>query len=218
LKVNKKGKGEIHASDIELPTGFTIINPDLYICGLTSESSKFAMDIYATRGRGYKTFLENRELVGSLSIISTDSNFSPIVRVGYTVEEQKTSKQGISDILTIDVATTGAITPSDAIALASKILVEHLKPLVDINETIEQVQVINEQVEQKKQQTLSIPIEDLNLSVRSYNCLKRHGIQTIQELTAMSRGEVERIKNLGKKSLREIIKQITQYGLQFRED
>jgi DNA-directed RNA polymerase subunit alpha len=102
--------------------------------------------------------------------------------------------------------------------MAAKILSEHLKPLIDVNAAIETMQIIKEHEEEKKQEGLSIPIEELTLSVRSYNCLKRRGIQTINELTAMTKGEVEKIKNLGKKSLREIQKQLVEYGLTFKEE
>jgi DNA-directed RNA polymerase subunit alpha len=157
-------------------------------------------------------------MVNSLNIIATDSNFSPIVRVGYTVEEQKVSKTVTGDILTLDVATNGAISPQNSVAMAAKILSEHLKPLIDVNVVIETMQIIKEHEEEKKQEGLSIPIEELTLSVRSYNCLKRRGIQTINELTAMTKSQVEKIKNLGKKSLREIQKQLVEYGLTFKEE
>jgi DNA-directed RNA polymerase subunit alpha len=176
------------------------------------------VEIYAIRGRGFRTFAQNREMVNSINIIATDSNFSPIVRVGYTVEEQKVSKTVTGDILTLEVATNGAISPQDSVAMAAKILSEHLKPLIDVNAAIETMQIIKEHEEEKKQEGLSIPIEELTLSVRSYNCLKRHGIQTINQLTTMTKGEVEKIKNLGKKSLREIQKQLVEYGLTFKEE
>jgi DNA-directed RNA polymerase subunit alpha len=157
-------------------------------------------------------------MINSIAIIATDSNFSPIVRVGYSVEEEKLSKTLTADMLSFEVATNGGISPQDAVAMASKILVEHFTPLVEINETIAGIKVLNDQIEQQKTNTLSIPIDDLNLSVRSYNCLKRSGIQSIQQLTSMTRNEVEKIKNLGKKSLREIQKQLTEYGLSFKEE
>jgi DNA-directed RNA polymerase subunit alpha len=218
MKIFSKGAGQIHASDIELPAGFEILNKDLYICSLTDASTKFEMEIYATRGRGFRSFNQNKEIVNTLSIIATDSNFSPIIRVGYAIEEQKISKTDTGDILVLDVATTGAISPQNAVAYASKILVEHFTPLVNINEAINQIKVMNEQIEQQKATTLATPIEDLNLSVRSYNCLKRRGIQTIQELASMNKFEIEKIKNLGKKSLREIIKQLQAYGITFKEE
>jgi DNA-directed RNA polymerase subunit alpha len=218
MKLFYKGDGQIHASEIELPAGFEIVNKDLYICSVTDASAKLSMEIYATRGRGFKSFAQNKEMINTISIIATDSNFSPIIRVGYLIEEQKFSKSTTGDILKIDVATNGAISPQNAVAYASKILVEHYMPLVNINEAINQIKIMDEQAEQQKAVTLATPIEDLNLSVRSYNCLKRRGIQTIQELASMSKTEIEKIKNLGKKSLREIIKQLQTYGIVFKEE
>jgi DNA-directed RNA polymerase subunit alpha len=218
MKLFSKGAEEVRASEIELPAGFDILNKDLYICTITDSSAKLEIEIYANRGRGFKSFSQNKELINTISIIATDSNFSPIVRVGYAIEEQKLSKSTTGDILVLDVATTGAISPQNALAYASKILVEHFTPLVNINEAINQIKIMNEQVEQQKATTLATPIEDLNLSVRSYNCLKRRGIQTIQELSSMSKSEIEKIKNLGKKSLREIVKQLQAYGVAFKEE
>lgn len=218
MKIFNKGSKQIHANDIELPAGFEILNRDLYICSVTDNSIKFEMEIYATRGRGFRSFNQNKEIVNTISIIATDSNFSPIVRVGYAIEEQKVSKNVTGDILVLDIATTGAISPENAVAYTSKILVEHFMPLVNINEAINQIEIMNQQVEQQKATTLATPIEDLNLSVRSYNCLKRRGINTIQELASMSKTEIEKIKNLGKKSLREIIKQLQSFGITFKEE
>ncbi|MDR0826117.1 MAG: DNA-directed RNA polymerase subunit alpha [Mycoplasmataceae bacterium] len=218
LKISKKGSGAIYASDIELPTGFRIINNDLYIATITNDKTKFELEIYATRGRGYKTFQQNHEAIQSLGIIPTDSNFSPIVRVGYHVEDHKISKTMTGDALILDVTTNGAISPQDAVAFAAKILAEHFNPLIEINAVIQQMQVIETTQKQTVANKLSTPIEDMNLSVRSYNCLKRRGIQTIEELVNMTRSEVEKIKNLGKKSLREIQKNLTEYGVSFKEE
>lgn len=217
LKIDFNGSGEIYAKDIETPAGFSVINKDLYICTVTA-NRKFNLEIYATMGRGFRTFNENRELINSLSIIATDSNFSPILRVGYTVEEQKISKTELADVLTLEVATNGSIKPQDAVALAANILIGHLTPIVNINQAIANIDIMQEKSEEHKTSSLSIPIEELDLTVRSYNCLKRMGIQTIQELTNMNRSEVEKIKNLGKKSLREIQKKLVECGLTFKND
>ncbi|WP_027124196.1 DNA-directed RNA polymerase subunit alpha [Mycoplasmoides pirum] len=215
LKINLSRAGVVTAADIECPVGFEIINKNLHICTLTSDK-KFNMEIYATRGRGFKTFNENRDLINTISVIPIDSNFSPIVKVSYAVEEVKLSKQSTSDRLVLEVATNGTISAGDAIALASKILVAHLNPLIDINQSLHELQVMREKNEELRNQTLSIPIENLDLTVRSYNCLKRHGIQTIQELTEKPRAEIEKIRNLGKKSLREINKKLLEYGLKLK--
>ncbi len=218
LNISKKGPGVVTAADIEAPTGMEIINKNLYICTITDDKSSFDMEIYATRGRGFKTFTENRELINTLSVIATDSNFSPIIQVGYHVDDYKITKTLTGDSLTMEVTTNGSIDATDAVALAAKILAEHFNPLIELNEKVKEMQVINQQLEQQKANTLSIAIEDLNLSVRSYNCLKRYGIQTIQELTNMTKSQVEKINNLGKKSLREIQKQLTDYGLTFKDE
>lgn len=217
MKLNFDKVGMITANDIELPVGFKVVNPDLYIATKTMAENPFVMEIYAKNGRGFKTYKANQEEINALSIIATDSNYSPIVQVGYSVEERKISKNLFGDILKLDVATNGSISPSDALAYASKILMDHFDQLANVNERIKQIKMMNDEVEVAKQQTLSISIEDLDLSVRSYNCLKRNGIQTIQELTTKTKAEVEKIKNLGKKSLREIQKKLTDYGLSFKE-
>ena len=218
MEVTASGKTVVHASDIKLPVGFEIINKDLYICELTSSTAKLDLKLYATRDRGFTPFTENREKVNTLNVIAIDANFSPIVRVSYTVDEIKLSKTKLGDKLIFDLSTNGSISPSDAFAYAAKILSEYLQPLIAINEKISELKLIEEEVAAKKSQTLSIQIEDMNLSVRSFNCLKRAGIQTIQQLTDKTKDQVEHIKNLGKKSLREIQKKLVEYGLSFKQE
>ncbi|XQP55709.1 MAG: DNA-directed RNA polymerase subunit alpha [Mycoplasmoidaceae bacterium] len=217
MKISFKDSGVIKAEDIELPVGFEVVNPDLYIATKTKASSKFEMEIFATNGRGFRSFKENQESINTLSIIATDSNFCPVLQVGYHVDERKISKNHMGDYLTLDVVTNGAVSPTDAVAYASKILVEHFEQLAQINERIAQLQMMKENEEAQEQAVTSVSIDDLELSVRSYNCLKRSGIRTIQELSNMTRAEVEKIKNLGKTSLREIRKKLTDYGLSFKK-
>ncbi|MCQ2748057.1 MAG: hypothetical protein MJ223_02210 [Mycoplasmoidaceae bacterium] len=218
MRISVKETGVIKAEDIELPAGFEAINPDLYIATKTKATPKFEMEIYATNGRGFKSFKENKEDISTLSIIATDSNFSPILNVAPHVEERKISKNKMGDYLILDVVTNGAISPTDAVAYASRILVEHFEQLAQINERIAQLQMMKENEEPVQQAVTSVSIDDLELSVRSYNCLKRSGIRTIQELSNMTRAEVEKIKNLGKTSLREIRKKLQDYGLTFKKN
>ena len=218
MRINCKEAGVIKAENIELPIGFDIINKDLYICTKTNSTKKFEMEIYAKQGRGFKSFKENKEQINSLGIIATDSNFCPIIQVGYQVEEIKVSKDKMGDMLMLDINTNGSISPSDSLAYASKILVDHFAELASINEKIAQMQTMEEQKEIKQQQQLSISIDDLELSVRSYNCLKRNGIRTLQELSNMTRNEIKQIKNLGKTSLREISDKMRDYGLCFKKE
>ncbi|ASJ89006.1 MAG: DNA-directed RNA polymerase subunit alpha [Candidatus Malacoplasma girerdii] len=217
MKINVSGKKEVHGSDIELPAGFDIVNPDLYICSLTDVNAKLEMSLYATRGRGFTTFSVNHERINTLGIIATDSDFSPVLRVAYSVDSVKISKHQTSDRLVLDVITNGSVSPSNAVAFAAKALTEHLTPLIEIDSRVKEYQLMQEQIVKEKSQTLSIQIENINLSVRSYNCLKRAGIQTIEELTNRTRYEIEHIKNLGRKSMREIVRRLTEYGLNFRE-
>lgn len=218
MEIKASGKTVIHASDIKLPAGFSVINKDVYICELTDEKANLNISLYATRGHGFKPFSVNREKINTLSLIAVDSDFNPIVRANYTVDEIKLSKYETGDTLTMEVSTNGSISPSNAIAYAAKVLSEHLQPLIDIDAKIKEYVLMNEQAQTEKKRTLSIPIENINLSIRSYNCLKRAGIQTIQELTNKTRSEVEHIKNLGRKSLREIQKRLTEYGLTFADE
>lgn len=218
MKLAFKEAGVIKAGDIELPVGFEIINPDLYIATKTKASKAFEMEIYARTGRGFKTFKQNQEQINALGIIATDSNFCPVLQVGYQVDEKKISKNQMGDMLTMDVVTNGAVSPSDALAYASRILTEHFDQLTNINERIKEMEMMEEQKLEEKNQTLSVSIDELELSVRSYNCLKRNGIKTLQELSNMTKADVEKIKNLGKTSLKEIQKKLTEYGLSFKKN
>ncbi len=218
LHISKKKTGVVTAADIEVPVGMEVVNKNLYICTITDDKTSLDMEIYATRGRGFRTFTENREIVNSLSVIATDSNFSPIIQVGYHVEDYKISKTVTGDSLTMNVVTNGSIEATNAVALAAKILSEHFIPLIDLDAKVKEVEIINQQIEEQKANTLSIAIEELDLSVRSYNCLKNYGIHTIQELTNMTKSQVAKINNLGNKSLREIQKKLTDYGLTFKTE
>lgn len=216
LKIESDG-GVITAADIETPVGFTIINKDMYIATV-AKGAKFKMDLYAKTGRGFVTFSENKELVNALGVISIDSNFSPVVRVGYSVSDMKTTKKDTNDVLTMEIITNGSISAVDALAMSAKILVEHYKPLVQLSETMDEMTVVNDEFQPNKKATLAIPIDELELSVRSYNCLKRAGIQTITQLTDKTKSEIEKIRNLGKKSFKEIIKKIQDRNMKFKDE
>lgn len=217
LTLSSKTKGDLFAKDIVCPEGFSVVNGNLKLLTLTSDV-KFEMKIYVDYGRGFKSFLENREMINSINIIATDSNFSPIVKVGYHVEEQKITKTETADNLTLELVTNGTILPTDALALAAKILVEHFNPIMAINEAIAQHEIMQERDKETKSSNLSVNIAELELSVRSYNCLLASGIHTIHDLTTMTRSEVEKIKNLGKKSLKEIQKKLAEFGLHFKSE
>lgn len=223
LKIKKKGKGEILASDFEIPPGFDIVNKNLHIMSVTNEATEINLEVYIQNGIGYKTFKQNQEVIRATNknLIPVDSNFTPIVKVGYAIDEYKLTKDKIADRLTLEIATNGAIEPAAALAFAAKILIGHLNPFANVVSKInEDINVFEEKKhqEQVRNETIQIPIEDLNLSVRSFNCLKRANINYLNDLTAMTRTDVKKIKNLGNKSLREIYNKVKDFGLSFKED
>ncbi|WP_462218053.1 DNA-directed RNA polymerase subunit alpha [Mycoplasmoides genitalium] len=215
LKVTAEKKGAVYAKDLECPAGFEVINKDLYLFSLQKDM-KLTVSVYVKQGRGFTSFLENRELINSLGIIATDANFSPVLHCGYEVQEVKTSKQKLTDHLTFKIATNGAIKAVDAFAMAAKILIEHLNPIVSVNESIKNLTIIQEKAEERKVKSFAKQIEELDFTVRTFNCLKRSGIHTLQELLSKSLTDIREIRNLGKKSEREIIKKVQELGLKFR--
>ncbi|WP_391592164.1 DNA-directed RNA polymerase alpha subunit [[Mycoplasma] cavipharyngis] len=217
LKINHKGKGIVYARDIICPAGFEVLNGDLEICEVT-ENVSFNMDLYTTVDRGYRSFNENRELINSINIIAIDSKFSPILQVGYKVDQQKTSKWGISESLEMKIATNGTISASKAMSLAAKILTSHLEPIMNIDQEVSALEIIRQEEEQQKKAILSTPIDELELTMRSFNSLKRNGIHTIQELIDRPKSSVEQIRNLGKKSLKEIMRKLADRNLTFNDE
>ncbi len=218
LKINVKGKRDITAADINCPAGFSIVNTDLHIATLTDDI-EFEMEIYAKWDRGYKTAEENKEFVNSISLIPTDSNFSPVLAFNYTVSKVKTSKLVSSDSLEIEIATNGSISANDALVIASKILTSHLEPIININETLSsKLEVLGDEIVETTKKSLFIPIEDLDLTVRAYNALRLSGILTTQEIIDKTKAEIAKIKNLGRKSVNEIIQKIHDRGLKLRDE
>lgn len=216
LKIEVNG-GTVTGADIETPAGFTIVNKDIYIATVDA-NHKFKMELYARTGRGFKTFEENKELIDAINTIAVDSNFSPVVKVSYKVNEIKTSKNDTSDELILEIATNGSVTAKDALSLSARILVEHYQPIVNLNESINDIQVMSESNDKAVGSSLAISIDELELTVRSYNCLKRAGIQTIQQLTDKTKSEIEKIRNLGKKSFKEIIKKIEDRNMKLKDE
>lgn len=216
LKIEKKTKGIVYASDIICPPGFEIVNKDLKLCELT-EDRALLIEMYVRYDRGFFSWKENGELVNSLNIIAIDSYFSPILRVSYEVTEEKTSRLGVTDKLEIKIATNGTISSSEALAQAAQILKAHLEPIIKISDEISSFELTKKEEGDKKISFLSTPIEELELSMRSFNSLKRSGILTVQELIDRPKNDVEQIRNLGKKSLKEIMRKLQERGLDFKE-
>ena len=217
LKSDKKGP--VKASDIVTDSDIEIINKDLIICNL-EEGGKIDMKMTVSNGRGYLRNEENKQLldIKEVGVIATDSNFTPIERVSYEVEKTRVGRDESYDKLILNVWTNGSMKPEEAVALASQIVIEHFQILTNLSNISNVTGMMKEKEVDPKKTTLATAIEDLDLSVRSYNCLKKEGILSVEELTGKTELEIQRIKNLGKKSYKEIIQKIKDLGLEFKEE
>ena len=208
----------VTAKDIVLPTGVEVINPDLEIAHVC-EGGSLHMVLHARNGRGYVTGEQNKLIHTGLALgtISTDSNYSPVRKANYTVENTRVGHDSRFDKLTVEVWTNGSILPQEALAMSAELLILHLNKFLDVADITRDINIEKdeEQVEENKYENFTI--EELDLSVRSYNCLKRAGIQTILELTDRTEEDMMKVKNLGKKSLKEIKEKLVAYGLSFKD-
>ena len=219
LHLNVTGEKEVTAGDIDHDADIEIINPDKVICHV-SEGFTLNMDITVTNGRGYVTSEENKRLydIRKPGEIAVDSNYSPVEKVAYSREDARVGQNETYDKLLLDVWTNGSMKPEEAIALAARILIEHLEILTNLSEIANIDGLMIEKTEDPTIKALETPIEDLDFSVRAYNCLKRDGIHTIQDLVNKSESDMMKIRNLGKKSLKEVMDKIKELGLVLREE
>ena len=220
LRLHAEGEGEVYAKDIEADADIEILNPDKLICTL-AEGGKIDMEMTISNGRGYNRAEENKALYGEnakQNTIFIDSLYSPIERINYEVESARVGQDNNYDKLILDVWTNGSITPEESVALASRILIEHFNILADLNEIADETGLMSSKAEDPNQKALETSIDDLDLSVRAYNCLKRAGILTLHDLVDKSENEMMKIRNLGKKSLKEVIDKVKSMGLSFRDE
>lgn len=217
LEIDVKGPAVVTAKDIVAPTGVSVINPELEIAHVV-EGGHLHMVLHARNGRGYVTSEMNKVFHPHLEVgvIATDSNYSPVLMASYSVEPTRVGHDSHFDKLTLEVQTNGSMTPQAAVAMAAKILVEHFNKYLDLESRTHDINIEKEVVVHEENKYENIMIEELDLSVRSYNCLKRAGIQTVLELTEKSEDEMIKVKNLGKKSLKEIKEKLAGIGLNFR--
>ena len=216
LKANEEG--EVYASAIEVNSEVEIVNPDLLIATL-SQGGSLDMTMTVSNGRGYVDGKENAKRVADVvGAIGIDSLYSPIERVAYEVETARVGQSDNFDKLTLNVWTNGSIKPEEAVARAAKIIIDHFEVITDLHNLTGLDSVLADKEEDSVQKTLETPIEELDLSVRAYNCLKRDAIHTLQDLTSKSESEMMKIRNLGKKSLKEVIDKVKDMGLKFREE
>lgn len=220
LTIKKEGAGEVYASDIDCDTDIEILNPEQLICTL-AEGASINMEMTIGNGRGYNRAEENKLIYGEnakQNTIFIDSLFAPIERINYEVESARVGQDNNYDKLILEVWTNGSITPEESVALASRILIEHFEILADLNEIADETGLMSSKAEDPNQKALETSIDDLDLSVRAYNCLKRAGILTLHDLVDKSENEMMKIRNLGKKSLKEVIDKVKSMGLNFRDD
>lgn len=220
LRLNKEGAGEVYASDIDADTDIEILNPEQLICTL-AEGASISMEMTIGHGRGYNRAEENKEIYGEeakQNTIFIDSLFSPIERINYEVENARVGQDNNYDKLILEVWTNGSITPEESVALASRIIIEHFEILADLNEIADETGLMSSKAEDPNQKALETSIDDLDLSVRAYNCLKRAGILTLHDLVDKTENEMSKIRNLGKKSLKEVMDKVKSMGLSFRDE
>lgn len=217
LRINFEGEGEVKAGDIITDGTVEILNPDLHIATV-SKGGKLNMEMVADMGRGYNTAEKNKTPNQPIGVIAIDSIYSPVKKVNYSVENTRVGQMVDYDKLTIELWTDGSLQPYEALSLAAKVLTEHLKLFVDLSETAKNTQIMIEKEENKKEKILEMPIEDLELSVRSFNCLKRSGISTVGDLANKTETDMMKVKNLGKKSLEEVIAKLHDLGLDLAKE
>ena len=212
LKIQAQGPCTVTGADIICPPDVEILNKDLVIATL-DDNAKFNMDINIDKGRGYVPAEENKTENMPIGVLPVDSIYTPVQKVSYHVENTRVGQKSDYDKLTLEVWTNGSINPQEGISLAAKVLVEHLNLFIDLTEHVSNVEIMVEKEEDQKEKVLEMTIEELDLSVRSYNCLKRAGINTVEELANKSEDDMMKVRNLGKKSLEEVIQKLEELGL-----
>lgn len=217
VEIDVEGPAVVTAADLKVDADVEILNPDQYICTI-AEGGHLHMSIAIKNGRGYIPASENKSDDMPIGVIPVDSLFSPIKKVNYQVENARVGKRDDYDKLTLELWTDGSITPNDALSFAAKILEEHFKVFMSADMSDQFANVMIEKEDKSNEKKLEMTIDELDLSVRSYNCLKRAGINTVQELNNKSEADMMRVRNLGRKSLEEVKNKLTELGLSFSKE
>lgn len=217
LRIDFKGEGEVKAGDIITDGTVEILNPDLHIATV-SKGGTLHIEMVADMGRGYNTADKNKTENQPIGVIAIDSIYTPVKKVNYNVENTRVGQMVDYDKLTIELWTDGSLEPYDALSLAAKVLSEHLQLFIDLSDAAKDLQVMVEKEEDTREKLLEEPIENLELSVRSFNCLKRSGISTVGDLTNKTQADMMKVKNLGKKSLEEVIAKLHELGFDLKEE
>ncbi|MDE6738819.1 MAG: DNA-directed RNA polymerase subunit alpha [Lachnospiraceae bacterium] len=212
--IEYEGEGIVRASDIQVDQDIEILNPDQVIATLSGKDTKLYMELTITKGRGYVSSDRNKVEDLPIGVIAIDSIYTPVERVNVTVENTRVGQITDFDKLTLDVYTNGTLVPDEAVSLAAKVLSEHLSLFIDLSENAKTAEVMVEKEDDEKEKVLEMSIDELELSVRSYNCLKRAGINTVEELTNKTSEDMMKVRNLGRKSLEEVLAKLKELGLQ----
>lgn len=214
--IDASGDKVVTAGDIQVDADLEILNPDLVIANLSGPEAKLEMELLITNGRGYVGSDKNKGLDSSIDAIAVDSIYTPVERVNLTVQNTRVGQVTDYDKLTLDVFTNGTLAPDEAVSLAAKVLSEHLNLFIDLSENAKSVDVMVEKEDDQKEKVLEMSIDELELSVRSYNCLKRAGINTVEELCNRTSDDMMKVRNLGRKSLDEVYAKLKELGLSLR--
>jgi DNA-directed RNA polymerase subunit alpha len=216
--IDVSGDCEVTAADIKVDSDIEIINKDLHIATLSGGAdSKLFMEITITKGRGYVEASKNKRSDQPRRMIPVDSLYTPVRRVNFKVEDTRVGQITDYDKLTLEVWTNGTISPNDAVSLGAKILNDHFKLFVELSDDAKNTEILVEKEESKKEKALEMSIEDLDLTVRSFNCLKRAGINNVEDLTKKTEEDMMKVRNLGRKSLEEVCKKMEDLGLKFSD-
>ena len=217
LRINKYGAGEVTARDFEPNDQVEILNPDLHICTM-DEGASFEMEVFIGRGRGYVPAESNKRDDAPIGYIAVDSIFTPVKKVNYFVNNTRVGQSIDYDRLTIEAETNGTLTAREVISLSGKLIQDHIGLFVELVENMAEMEILVSREEDRQTKVLEMTIEDMDVSVRSYNCLKRAGISTVEDLTKKSESDLAKVKNLGKRSLEEVQEKLQSYGLSLRND
>ena len=217
LHLRKNKAGAVTAADFEANDQIEILNPDLYICTI-EEDVKFELDVMIARGRGYVPNAENKERFDDVDYIAIDSLYSPVKKVNYTVEKTRVGQKMDYDKLILEIETNGTTSAREILGLSAKLVQDHLSLFVDLCEAMAGMDILISKDNDKQVKVLEMPIEEMDLSVRSYNCLKRANINTVEDLIKKSKNDMLKVRNLGLKSIDEVVNKLESYGLSLRND
>ncbi|MCL2353396.1 MAG: DNA-directed RNA polymerase subunit alpha [Defluviitaleaceae bacterium] len=217
IDISAKNADKITAGDIQVDADLEVLNPELHIATLSGKDAHFVAEMTITKGRGYVSAEKNKEASQGIGVIPVDSIYTPVKRVNFEVEDTRVGQVTDYDKLILEVWTNGTITPDESVSYGAKIFSDHLNLFINLTENVKEAVILTEAEDNGKEKALEMSIEEMDLSVRSYNCLKRAGINTVEDLVSKTEEDMIKVRNLGRKSLEEVINRLQDFGLAFRE-